>query len=313
MEVDQCVRGWEGQSASRPVHTLPLCHTQRRRGSLRCLLFSYCDRLGTSPRAEETPGQVVLTRTTTVILSFTFESSVCHPYIHPSFQLHLQAPAITQTFPTENLLPVKSVWMVGVQLLPFSLLWPLCRLQTDRGTSLTSQASDDENKTQRRLILAWQVLVNSLVNELVDDKTYYTEYNWLWNSLDLLQMPLHDHKPTGLSVKRLASSVNIPFSFLRGGFFRGVTGAKSSNCGRWPGYTLYESPAHYRTLTDGSGCPTGCQLHIRSNFGVQYLAQGYFLSSSPREPGFEPATFQSLVHQLYPLSNISIYLSIYLL
>lgn len=29
-------------------------------------------------------------------------------------------------------------------------------------------------------------------------------------------------------------------------------------------------------LTDGSGCPIGCQLHIRSNSGVQYLAQGYF-------------------------------------
>ena len=42
------------------------------------------------------------------------------------------------------------------------------------------------------------------------------------------------------------------------------------------GYTLNESPAHCRTLTDGSGCHTGCQLHIRSNSGVQYLAQGYF-------------------------------------
>ena len=42
------------------------------------------------------------------------------------------------------------------------------------------------------------------------------------------------------------------------------------------GYTLDESPAHRRTLTDGSGCLTRCQLHIRSNFGVQYLAQGYF-------------------------------------
>ena len=36
-----------------------------------------------------------------------------------------------------------------------------------------------------------------------------------------------------------------------------------------------------------------CQPHIRSNFGVQYLAQGYFdmqLSSAPRELGFKPAT-----------------------
>ena len=49
----------------------------------------------------------------------------------------------------------------------------------------------------------------------------------------------------------------------------GLTGAKSSSThGRRPGYTLNESPAHCRTLTDGSGCPTRCQLHIRSNSGV---------------------------------------------
>ena len=41
------------------------------------------------------------------------------------------------------------------------------------------------------------------------------------------------------------------------------------------GYTLNELPAHRGTLTDGRGCNTRCQLHIRSNFGVQYLAQGY--------------------------------------
>ena len=35
--------------------------------------------------------------------------------------------------------------------------------------------------------------------------------------------------------------------FLTGG---GVTGAKSSHCGRRPGYTLNESPALRRTLTD---------------------------------------------------------------
>ena len=43
----------------------------------------------------------------------------------------------------------------------------------------------------------------------------------------------------------------------------GLTGAKSSSTyGRRPGYALNESPAHCRTLTDGSGYPTGCQLHI---------------------------------------------------
>ena len=43
--------------------------------------------------------------------------------------------------------------------------------------------------------------------------------------------------------------------------------------GRRPGYTLDESPAHCRTLTDGSGCHTRCHLHIRSNFWVP--AQGW--------------------------------------
>ena len=43
-----------------------------------------------------------------------------------------------------------------------------------------------------------------------------------------------------------------------------------------------ESPAHRRALTDGRGCNTRCQLHIRSNLGVQYLAQGHVAQSHPR-------------------------------
>ena len=38
-------------------------------------------------------------------------------------------------------------------------------------------------------------------------------------------------------------------------------------------YTLDESPAHRRALTDGKGRHA---RRISSNFGVQYLAQGYF-------------------------------------
>lgn len=124
VEVDQCVRGLEGQSASWPVQTHSHSATLKGGGdpSDVCCSLTVTGEV-TSPRAEETPGQVVLTRTTAVILSFTFDSSVYHPYIHPSFPFRLQVPAITQTFPTENLLPVvKSVWMVGVRLLPFSLL-----------------------------------------------------------------------------------------------------------------------------------------------------------------------------------------------
>ena len=43
----------------------------------------------------------------------------------------------------------------------------------------------------------------------------------------------------------------------------------------------------------------------QEQFGIQYLAQGHFdtqLSSARGEPGSEPATFQSPVDLLYPLS-----------
>ena len=36
------------------------------------------------------------------------------------------------------------------------------------------------------------------------------------------------------------------------------------------------TPVHRRILTDARGHHTRYQLHIRSNFGVHYLAQGYF-------------------------------------
>ena len=52
-------------------------------------------------------------------------------------------------------------------------------------------------------------------------------------------------------------------------------------------------PGWVASSSQGRGRHARCQLHIRSNFGVQYLAQGYFhmkLSSAPGEPGFEPAT-----------------------
>ena len=55
--------------------------------------------------------------------------------------------------------------------------------------------------------------------------------------------------------------------------------------GRRSGYTLDESSAHRRALTDGGG------RHTRCSFGVQYL-----------EPGFKPMAFRSLVNWLYPLS-----------
>ena len=61
--------------------------------------------------------------------------------------------------------------------------------------------------------------------------------------------------------------------------FQGVAGfLKPVPVSLWakPGYILDELPAHCRALTAGRGRHTRCQLHIRSNFGVQYLAQGYF-------------------------------------
>ena len=66
--------------------------------------------------------------------------------------------------------------------------------------------------------------------------------------------------------------------------------------------SLSKSPAHCRVLTDGRGCHARCQH--QEQFGVQDLAQGHFdmQLSSAREPGFEPATFQSLANLLYPLT-----------
>ena len=82
-------------------------------------------------------------------------------------------------------------------------------------------------------------------------------------------------------------NIPVPFRFLplfREGcgdvfspFFQGgYWGQIQLSMGEGQGTPLDESPAHCRTLTDGSGCQTRCQLHIRSNFGVQYLAQRYF-------------------------------------
>ena len=76
------------------------------------------------------------------------------------------------------------------------------------------------------------------------------------------------------------------------------------------GYTLDESPAHCRALTDGRGHHTSCQLHIRSNFGVQYLAQfkllRYVAQFCPRGAGIQtsdlPITSQpALPTELQPL------------
>ena len=63
-------------------------------------------------------------------------------------------------------------------------------------------------------------------------------------------------------------------------------------------------------------------MHIRSNFGVHYLAQGYFdmqLSSAPGEPGFDllitsrpilPAGLQPPLYGLNIIRNICINVSL---
>ena len=89
-------------------------------------------------------------------------------------------------------------------------------------------------------------------------------------------------------------------------FFAGLTGGLNPVLldGCRPGHTLDESPAHRGTLTDGSGCLTRCQLHIRSNFGSVSCSRilRHVVQSYPGELGFKPAIFWSLVNQLYPLS-----------
>lgn len=125
--MDQCIRGdpVERQSASWPVQID--CYSATVRGedtTYVCCSLIVTDRV-TSTRTEETPGPVVLAKTTFIILSFSFDSSVCHPYINPSFPLHLPVTGAAQTLPTENLLPrVKSIWVVRVRLLFFHFCHP---------------------------------------------------------------------------------------------------------------------------------------------------------------------------------------------
>ena len=86
---------------------------------------------------------------------------------------------------------------------------------------------------------------------------------------------------------------SVPFRFLFR-FFReghgdvlsplfqggGVTGAKSSDCGRRPGHTLNESPAHCRTLADGSGCHTGANCASGAILGFSILLKDTLACSS---------------------------------
>ena len=75
--------------------------------------------------------------------------------------------------------------------------------------------------------------------------------------------------------------------------------------GRRPGYILDESPAHHRTLTDGSGClhkvPTAHQEQLWGSVSCSRILR-HVAQSCPGELGFKPATFWSPVNQLYPLS-----------
>ena len=52
----------------------------------------------------------------------------------------------------------------------------------------------------------------------------------------------------------------------------------------------------------GQGPPWTSRQLTEEECGVQYLAQGHFAAPPCPEPGFELATFRSLVDLLYPLS-----------
>ena len=81
--------------------------------------------------------------------------------------------------------------------------------------------------------------------------------------------------------------------------------------GRRPGYILDESPAHRRTLTDGSGClhkvPT-CTSGATLGFSILLKDTSACSSVLPGELGFKPAIFWSPVNQLYPLSYSRLYI-----
>ena len=75
--------------------------------------------------------------------------------------------------------------------------------------------------------------------------------------------------------------------------------------GRRPGYILDESPAHRRTLTDGSGClhkvPTAHQEKLWGSVSCSRILW-HVAQSRPGEPGFEPAitSWPALPTELQP-------------
>lgn len=116
VEVNQCAR-WdsvEWQNASVPVQIH--CHSA---GAKRAL-HRYDDPLVfvtgyETIVAHQTPGRIILTDPTVIILPFSFDSLVGYTNIHPAFPVHLPITAPSQPLFTQHLLPVtKSLCMVWV-------------------------------------------------------------------------------------------------------------------------------------------------------------------------------------------------------
>ena len=133
-------------------------------------------------------------------------------------------------------------------------------------------------------------------------RTSYTYYiqapdnNWglVWPGIDGVE--------AGFTVNR---DIHPLFYGVMGIF----AGANPSCLWASAGYTLPPLPAYHRALTDGRGCHTRCQLHIRSNLGFSILLKDTSTCSSA-QPGAGiwtsnlPITSQpALPAQLQPLTE----------
>lgn len=166
----QRVRRTECQQAS--PDTLPLCHTQRRRGSLRCLLFSYCDRRGNQSQSRRDPRTSCSHQDdsshTLLYIWFLCLSPLHSPILStppPSTSyysdLPYREPASSGQICLDDRCKAAPLFISVTSLLSSDrqrYLFVLCLILIIG--CLWSQAGPKHS----RQILAWQLLVNSLVN-----------------------------------------------------------------------------------------------------------------------------------------------------
>ena len=120
VEVDHCVRRdfVEGQSASRTVHIHCYLVRDRGGGDDGCSTVIVPDIVTTTIWADQSPGQIILSKHTVITVSFPSNSSVGHRYRNSSSPFNLPVTATSKYSCAQQLRTgVKSVWMIRKQLI----------------------------------------------------------------------------------------------------------------------------------------------------------------------------------------------------